>query len=77
MSTANDGCLPVDRNPVFVLESPQQQVAANTVYSHKAAYDAAQAAAGSNKVYTFKTDRERMQYKIGHYGLFSRGLAPG
>jgi len=55
----------------------QQQTAANTVYQHKAAYDAAKAAKGSKAVYTFKTDRERMQYKIGHYGLYSQGKAPG
>jgi hypothetical protein len=55
----------------------QQQTAANTVYQYKTAYDAAKAAKGSKAVYTFKTDRERMQYKIGHYGLYSQGKAPG
>jgi len=67
----------VSRNPIFILETVQQQTAANTVYQHKAAFDAAQAAKGSQAVYTFKTDRERMQYKIGHYGLYSQGKAPG
>jgi ribosomal protein L3 len=65
----------ISRNPVFVLQTPKQQVAANTVYQYKETYDAAQTAAGSNKVYTFKTDRERMQYKIGKFGLNSQGLA--
>jgi hypothetical protein len=67
----------ISRNPVYILETVQQQNAANTVYQHKAAYDAAQAAVGSNKVYVFKSDWERMQYKIGHYGLYSQGRAPG
>ena len=62
--------------PPFVYGSPQIQAAANTVYQHKAAYDAAAAAAGSQQVYTFKTDWERMQYKLGNFGLYSRGLAP-
>ena len=64
-------------NPVFVLESPQVQRAANNVYEFKAAYDAARAAAGSKRVYTFKSDLERMQYKIGQFGLYSQGRAPG
>jgi hypothetical protein len=63
--------------PVFILESPAVQNAANSVYVQKQAYDAAQAAKGSNKVYQFKTDYERMQYLLGHYGRFSQGLAPG
>jgi hypothetical protein len=63
--------------PVFTSGSPQIQAAANTVYQYKAAYDAAEVAAGSQKVYTFKTDRERMQHLLGHYGLYSRGQAPG
>jgi hypothetical protein len=63
--------------PVFVLDNPQVQGAANTVYVQKQAYDAAQAANGSKAVYQFKTDRERMQYLIGHYGRYSQGLAPG
>jgi len=67
----------VSRNPIFILETVQQQTAANTVYQYKTAYDAAKAAKGSKAVYTFKTDRERMQYKIGHYGLYSQGKAPG
>ena len=70
-------CIDVSRNPVFVLGTPKDQTAANMVYTFKQNYDAAQAAKGSKKVYKFKSDRERMQYKIGHYGLFSQGLAPG
>ena len=63
----------ISRNPVYIFGTPQQQRAANTVYQSKVDYDAAQVAAGSKKVYTFKTDRERMQYITGHYGLFSQG----
>jgi len=61
--------------PVFVFDSPSNQTAANTVYQQKKAFDAAQAAAGSKKVYTFKTDRERMQWLTGLYGRTSQGLA--
>ena len=61
--------------PVFVLDSPSIQKAADNVYEQKKAFDAAQAAAGSNKVYTFKTDRERMQWLTGLYGRTSQGLA--
>jgi hypothetical protein len=64
-------------NPAFVLESPQVQRAANNVYEYKTAYDAAKAAAGSKRVYRFKSDLERMQYKIGNFGLNSQGQAPG
>uniref|UniRef100_A0A6C0BBI7 Fibronectin type-III domain-containing protein n=1 Tax=viral metagenome TaxID=1070528 RepID=A0A6C0BBI7_9ZZZZ len=50
----------------FIFENKQVQTAANAVYEHKAAYDAANAAKG--KKYQFKTDRERMQYLIGRQG---------
>jgi hypothetical protein len=63
--------------PVFVFDSPQVQRAANAVYEYKTAHDAAVLASGSQKLYTFKTDRERMQYLMGKYNLHSRGLAPG
>jgi hypothetical protein len=61
--------------PVFVLESPSVQAAANSVYEQKKAFDAMAAAKGSNKVYNFKTDRERMQWLTGLYGRTSQGLA--
>jgi hypothetical protein len=66
----------------FVFDSPQIQAAANTVYQYKAAYDEAEAGRSQRtgrpqQVYNFKTDWERMQYKLGNFGLFSRGLAPG
>jgi hypothetical protein len=61
--------------PIFVFESPQQQNAANAVYIQKKAFDAARAARGSKAVYTFKSDRERMQWLMGLYGQTSQGLA--
>jgi hypothetical protein len=64
----------ISRNPVFILGTVQEQNAANTVYQYKTAYDLD--LSGSNKVYKFKTDRERMQYKIGLYGLYSQGRVP-
>ena len=60
---------------VFVFDSPSVQTAANTVYEQKKTFDTAAAASGSKKVYTFKTDRERMQWLAGLYGRTSQGLA--
>lgn len=53
----------------FVYVSLSRQTAANMVYQQKTAADAAAAAAGKKTVYTFKTDAERMQYKIGQMAL--------
>jgi hypothetical protein len=50
---------------IFTYQSIDIQNAANSVYVQKSTIDASNAAAGSFKVYTFKTDRERMQYLIG------------
>lgn len=55
----------------FVLDTPDKQLAANTIFTQVTDYNAAQAAAGSNRMYTFKTDWERMQAKIGQFGLNS------
>ncbi len=60
--------------PVFIFESPQFQTAANTVYMAKKAFDTNAANIAQNKVYTFKTDFERMQYKLGLFGRTSQGL---
>jgi len=57
---------------IFTFESPQVQGAANSVYVHKSTVDAEYAAANSKKVYTFKTDYERMQYIIGRQGTVPR-----
>ncbi len=49
----------------FVFQTSDFQNAANSVYVHKSTVDASYAASNSNKKYTFKSDRERMQYIIG------------
>jgi hypothetical protein len=53
----------------YVYVSLARQTAANMVYQQKTQADAAAVAAGKNTVYTFKTDAERMQYKIGQLAL--------
>lgn len=53
--------------PLFEFVSPQVQNAANTVYEQKTAYDTLAANVAKGKVYTFKSDAERMQYKIGFF----------
>lgn len=50
---------------LFTYQSVDIQNSANSVYVQKSTIDGQNAAAGSSKVYTFKTDRERMQYLIG------------
>jgi len=57
---------------VFTYQSVNIQNAANSVYVQKSTIDGSNAAAGSFKVQTFKSDRERMQYLIG-----KRGVVPG
>jgi hypothetical protein len=59
---------------IFTFESKDVQNAANSVYVHKSTIDGQYAAANPSapKKYTFKTDRERMQYIIGQ-----RGTVPG
>jgi hypothetical protein len=57
---------------IFTFESPDVQAAANSVYVQKSTVDATYAAAQSNRVYTFKTDYERMQYIIGRQGTAPR-----
>lgn len=58
---------------IFVFDSPQVQEAANNIYEYKKAYDAAQAAAGKQTRYQFKSDFERMQYLLGLFGRTSQG----
>lgn len=60
--------------PIFVLGTPQQQTAANTVYVQAQAFNANPANAARGIKYQFKTDFERMQYLQGLYGRTSQGL---
>ena len=72
MSETNSPCkVPV--STIFIFESPQFQTAANTVYEAKKAFDNNATNIAQNKVYTFKTDFERMQYKLGLFGRSSTG----
>jgi hypothetical protein len=59
---------------LFTYSSKDVQNAANSVYVHKSTTDAFYAAQNPTapKKYTFKTDKERMQYIIGQ-----RGTIPG
>jgi hypothetical protein len=54
---------------IFIVDTKSTQLAANTVYNFKTAYDAAQVAAGKNTKYQFKSDWERMQYLVGKMGV--------
>ena len=53
----------------YVYVSLARQTAANMVYQQKTQADAEAVAAGKKTVYNFKTDAERMQYKIGQLAL--------
>ena len=53
--------------PLFEFVNPQVQNAANNVYEQKKAYDELPANVAKGKVYTFKSDFERMQYKMGFF----------
>jgi hypothetical protein len=59
--------------PVFVFQSSTFQTAANSVYVNKQNFDANPVNLAKNKVRTFKTDFERMQYLLGLYGRSSTG----
>ena len=73
MST-NSGCAgPVP--PSFVFNTTAFQTSANTVYNAKKDFDANPVNVATKTVYKFKSDYERMQYKIGLYGLTAIGQA--
>lgn len=59
--------------PVFVFQSSTFQTAANNIYVNKQNFDANPVNLAKNKVHTFKTDFERMQYLLGLYGRSSTG----
>lgn len=55
----NCPCTAVKQN-AFIVDTPQKQLAANSVYEYKSQYEAT-----SGKTYQFKSDWERMQYLLG------------
>lgn len=59
--------------PVFVFQSNTFQTGANNIYVNKQNFDANPVNSAKNRVYTFKTDFERMQYLMGLYGRTSTG----
>jgi hypothetical protein len=52
---------------IFVFQTVDSQNAANSVYDYTSTFNATQKANGSEAKYTFKTDRERMQYLQGQF----------
>jgi hypothetical protein len=71
MSTRN--CQVEVGPPVFVFQNTTFQTAANSIYVNKQNFDANPTNSTKNRVYTFKTDFERMQYLLGLYGRTSTG----
>jgi hypothetical protein len=72
MATINNACGgPVP--PTFVFNTTAFQNSANTVYNAKKDFDANPVNVAAKNVYRFKSDYERMQYKIGLYGLTAIG----
>ena len=59
---------------LFVYGTVANQAAANSMYVQKSTVDASNAAdpTKAGRVYTFKSDRERMQYLIGKIGTVPR-----
>ena len=55
--------VPVSKN--FVFDSTAFQNSANNVYVQKSTFDANHANVAKKSVYNFKSDYERMQYKLG------------
>jgi len=72
MATINNSC-GTPAPPTFIFESTAFQNAANTVYNSKKAFDTNPVNVANKTVYKFKSDYERMQYKIGLYGLSAIG----
>ena len=76
MSGENNGNCKLPKGPpVFIFSSPTVQTAANNVYTAKQVYDTNPVNIAAKRTYTFKSDYERMQYKLGLYGLTSTGQA--
>lgn len=67
MSGENTRTCGVPTPPAFEFVTPQFQNAANTVYEAAAAYNTNSTNVARGKKYQFKSDFERMQYKIGQF----------
>ena len=57
----------------FAFVNPQVQTAANMVYTQKQTYDTLPANFNSGRKFNFKSDFERMQYKLGTLGALRNG----
>lgn len=72
MAETNQPCQ-VRLSTVFIYDSPQVQNAATTVFNYKTLFDANPGNSAVGRVYNFKTDAERIQYKLGQFASTSRG----
>jgi hypothetical protein len=84
MATPIGNCgLPINRNPIFIMGSVEQQNAADGVYVNKnnELLSSVNGTLGPGIRHDvkllFRTDYERMQYLMGLYGRTSRGLSNG
>ena len=57
----------------FAFVNPQVQKAANMVYTQKQNFDSDPTNVALKRTYTFKSDFERMQYKLGTLGASRNG----
>jgi len=71
----NGNCKVAQGPPVFIFDSSVVQTAANTIYQAKNTYDKDPKNIAAGRTYKFKSDFERMQYKLGLYGQTSTGNA--
>jgi hypothetical protein len=73
MSAENTRICGVKVSTIFQFDSPTVQTAANSVYMYKSTFDGNPSNVARGKVYTFKSDFERLQYLMGLYGRTSEG----
>lgn len=57
---------------IYTFVSPGFQLAANSVYVQKSTFDSLPQNIAKGKLYTFKTQQERLQYLIGQLGTATR-----
>ena len=67
MSGENTRNCGVPTPPTFEFVNPQVQNAANSVYEAVTAFNTNSTNVARGKKYQFKSDLERMQYKIGQF----------